>query len=90
MFEKFKKCQEFEFDKFTKKFKYLKCLNLKQLLKSMDLESPDFKSINLKSKFKFKSKFPNATLTLRNLNEFKYNKNCIVYIVLASSGSIYI
>ena len=54
----------------------------------MDLESLDFKSINLKSKFK--SKFPNATLTLRNLNEFKYNKNCIVYIVLASSGSIYI
>ena len=44
--------------KSTKNFKPLKCLNLKWLLKPIDLKSRHFKSINLKSKFKF----PNTAL----------------------------
>ena len=44
--------------KSSKNFKSLKCLNLKWLLKPMNLKSRHFKSINLKSK----SKFPNTAL----------------------------
>ena len=36
--------------------------NKQEILKSMDFELRHFKSIDLKSKFKSKSKYPNATL----------------------------
>jgi hypothetical protein len=45
------------------KFQILPCINgsKQEILKSMDLKSRHFKSIDLKSKSKSKSKYPNAT-----------------------------
>ena len=59
------------------KFQILLCINgsKQEILKSMDFESRHFKSIDLKSKSKSKSKYPNATnVTHINLT-WAYKKN---------------